>query len=83
MFVVVLFSIIINLVNCVNRIDYQTLDIDYKLKNLVSNFEKQLYANFKTNNKVYGKEINESKEFSFYQDQCFTYAMRKGMGQFI
>ena len=84
MFAVILFSIIINLINCVNRIDYQTLDIDYKLKNLVSNFEKQLDENYTpSNNQVFGNEINESKEFSFYQDQCFTYAMRKGKGQFI
>jgi hypothetical protein len=74
LFITFLFDLIIE----INRVDLKVSEIDNKIKDLVSWFKDPKNRDGQANNWASEELHNHTKEYSFYQDDCFSYAMRKG-----
>jgi magnesium-transporting ATPase (P-type) len=64
----------------IKRVDYQVLEIDNKIKNLIKKFQSEEKVEDWMND---WNPLSQTREFSYYQANCFTYAMRKGPNKFI
>lgn len=81
-FFVVLALMIFNLILVIHRIDFQVLSIDVKLQALVHKFKLELETPDAREDSQQ-LPFQDSKEYSFHEQNCFTWAMRKESGQFI
>lgn len=75
------------LILSINRVDYLVSEVDNKIKSLIESFkphEQAQKAEERTGQWLHSfKPLQDTKEFSFYQNDCFTSAMRKGPTKFI
>lgn len=77
------FTFLFDLVIEINRVDLKVLEIDNKIKDLVSWFKNKENHDQQAHNWAPEELHNHTKEYSFYTDDCFSYAMRNGPNQFI